>query len=42
MRAAPECDVTVDGLSLRNKGGEQEELPKDAAVAELWPFVNSP
>mmetsp|Transcript_5001 Transcript_5001/g.7584 ORF Transcript_5001/g.7584 Transcript_5001/m.7584 type:complete len:706 (+) Transcript_5001:201-2318(+) len=34
IRAGPECDVTVDGLSVQNKGWELEELPKDVDVAE--------
>jgi len=34
IRAGPECDVTVDGLSVQNKGWDLEELPEDADVAE--------
>mmetsp|Transcript_22501 Transcript_22501/g.31562 ORF Transcript_22501/g.31562 Transcript_22501/m.31562 type:complete len:709 (-) Transcript_22501:250-2376(-) len=34
IRAGPECFVTVDGLSVQNKGWDLEELPEDADVPE--------
>lgn len=34
IRTGHDCDVTVDGLVVRNKGYELEEVPKDAAVPE--------
>lgn len=34
IRAAPQCEVEVDGLVVKNKGYELEEIPEDADVDE--------
>ncbi len=34
IRAAPECEVEVDGLVVQNKGYELEEIPEGADVPE--------
>jgi UDP-sugar pyrophosphorylase len=34
IRTGHDCDVTVDGLVVRNKGYELEEVPEDASVPE--------
>ena len=40
IRTGHDCDVTVDGLVVRNKGYEIEEITDGAEFLKKLPFVD--